>query len=439
MIVMKFGGTSVGKAERIRSVFGIVKARMGDEPVVVASALGGVTNLLLEKLDTAVNKGMRNPKPIIDRHIDMIHELGLSEELIKPELTELDRILGGVALLRESTPRVRAMALSLGERMSCKIIAEFFTKSGIKAEAVNAADSGLIASGPYESARHHPESETEFAKNIRKADGLPIITGFIARNPEGQIVTLGRSGSDYSASIVGSALGAREIQIWTDVNGIMTADPTVVPTAKNIPKMSFDEAAEVAYYGAKVIHPGTMIPAIEKGIPVRILNTFSPSQAGTLVVKFHEKPEKVVRSVVYKENIIMVTMVTPEMFQRPGFIAKVGEVLFRNGISTDIISTGEISISMTVDSGEKLPAAVEELSKFSEVVVETDMTIMAVVGDGIGEDAAVAAKVFDVLAKAGVHPAMISQSATRISISFLIKNSEIMTAVAALHKAFFGQ
>lgn len=437
MIVMKFGGTSVGNPERIRDVLSIVRSRLDQEPALVVSALGGVTDMILRKLDEAVSTGKSDVSEVAKRHFEVIDALSLEKSLVDEELNKLERVLSGVALLEECTPRVRSMAVCNGERMSTKIVAAFFTKEGLEASPVDTSRAGLLAAPGYEDARHDRSCESCLAGNILKVKGVPIITGFIGCNTAGEVVTLGRSGSDYSASIVGSALDAKEIQIWTDVDGVMTADPQVVPNAKNIPELSFDEAAEVAYYGARVIHPSTMLPAVEKGIPVRILNTFRPEHPGTVVVKSLEKHEKEVRSLVYKEDCIVLTVTTPSMFQQTGYMERVGRILAAHGIYIDIISTSEVSISMTTDRDDNLEMAVAELSQFSQVSVERDKTIVGIVGEDICNDVRIAARVFGVLADLSVNPVMLSQAATKINMSFVIGNEEIMSVIAALHREFF--
>ncbi|RME82948.1 MAG: lysine-sensitive aspartokinase 3, partial [Planctomycetota bacterium] len=438
MIVMKFGGTSLADRKRIETVFQLVKKRHSENPVVVVSAHSGVTDMLIEAAKNAVSKREVDIQPIRERHEKLLGDLGLERELIFHELQELHDLLRGIQLVRELTARSMDYVMSFGERMSSKIVAAYFNKKGIPAIALNAYDIGLETDSNFGRARHLTESELLIAQNIRQYENkIPIVTGFLGKNKEGEITTLGRSGSDYTASILGSALQAREIQIYTDVDGIMTADPRVVPNAASITRMSFEEASELAYYGAKVIHPSTMLPAVKKNIPIRVLNTYNPDHPGTLIVKEAETTEGIAKAVAYKRNIILINIVSTHMLQQYGFMARVFKVFAKHKIVLDMIATSEISVSMTTDSDKNLEEAKKELEEFGNVSIERKKAILCVVGEGLREHVGIGKKIFSALGDGNINVEMISQGATKINISLLVDEDHVFQAVRLLHETLF--
>ncbi len=436
MLLMKFGGTSVGDAERIRNVFEIVSAAKAKHPVVVASAHKGVTDLLFDAARTAATGTVKAQK-IREIHQRILTDLGLDVGLLDKFLSEVEVLLKGISLVRELTPRTLDYVASFGERMSTRTLAEYFNRQGYPAVAVDAFDLGLLTDSNFGNASPLPEGDALMLQNIKKYDRLPIVTGYIGKDKNGDITTLGRNGSDYSASIVGAAIDAEEIQIWTDVDGVMTADPRLVKDAKPIDVMSFDEASELAYYGGKVLHPYTLIPAVRKGIPVRVLNTFKPSAKGTVVLR-EPAVEGVVKSIAYKRNLYLINIVSTRMLYRAGFMSEIFETFGKHQIVIDMIATSEVSVSLTVDSDRNLEPAIQELSEFAEVTVEPEKAIVCVVGEGMRSASGIERDVFDAMKQAGINVQMISQGATRINLAFLIENKEVPSAVAALHDMFFG-
>jgi aspartate kinase len=266
---------------------------------------------------------------------------------------------------------------------------------------------------------------------------VPVVTGFIAKDAHGNVTTLGRSGSDLTATLLGAALRVDEVQIWTDVDGVMTADPRIVKEAKSIPSLSIAEASELAYYGAKVIHPATMLPAIENRIPVVVRNTSRPELPGTMILAEAPPSDVAVKSIAYKRGIILVTVASTRMFLQSGFMAKIFEVFARYDLSVDLVATSEVTVSVTVDTETNLDAVVKDLSAFSDVTVDRGLAQVCVVGEGIRERASVAADVFGTLGKANLPVRLISHGGTKINISFLIDEASVATAIRALHRVFW--
>lgn len=439
MIVLKFGGTSLADAERIRTVGEIVERALPKKPIVILSALAGVTDTLLRLAEAAREEGRKSVDSIRRRHLKVISALGLDEEIIKDLLQDCRELLKGISLIKELTPRSLDYAMSFGERLSVEIVAAHLEKRGIPAEPVLAYEIGLHTDGCFGKASPLPESEAAIARSIAGIEKVPVITGFIGKaGPGGDITTLGRGGSDYTAAIVGSAVGAGEIQIWTDVDGIMTANPDIAPDARPVDVLSFEEASELAYFGAEVIHPSTMLPAMKKNIPIRVLNTYRPDAPGTRVVRDRSPGEHVVRSIAYKKDITVINIVSTRMFQQHGFMAKVFDVFARNEVVIDLISTSEVSVSVSTDTQQDLGEVVREISEFGNVSVEREKTIICVVGQGMRDAVGVAARIFQALADADVQVRLISQGATRINISLVVENRNVEEAVRSLHRTFFG-
>ncbi|HYF01587.1 MAG TPA: aspartate kinase [Planctomycetota bacterium] len=439
MIVMKFGGSSVANTERIRQVVDIVKTRLPKRPVVVASAFRGVTDDLFKLAEEAVKGVPVTIDKIEKRHRDTLAEMGLDVHLLDPLYGELSVLLKGISLVKELTPRTLDYVVSFGERLSTRIIAAYFTKAGIPAEQHDAFDIGLLTNDEFGGAQPLPEADAEIKRHLSKTQKLPIVTGYIGKTRNGDITTLGRNGSDFSATILGAALDAEEIEIWSDVDGIMTADPRIAPTAKPIDTLTFDEASELAYYGGKVLHPATITPAVRKRIPVRCLNTFKPDHPGTAIVPTAVgSSPKGIKSIAHNLKNLIITISSPRMLQGHGFLARIFEIFGRHKISVDMVSTSEVTVSVTVDTNRNLEAAVAELRKFAEVSVEQDKAIICVVGEGLRNTRGIAGDVFSALRDDGVNVLMISQGASKISIAFVVEDADAPKAVQAMHRKFFG-
>lgn len=438
MIVMKFGGTSVGSKESIANVIDLVKSRLPKNPVVVTSAHSGITNMLIEAAKNALD-GNPDTSKIEERQLGIIKDLGVEESLVRELLDNLKDLLNGICMIEELSPKTFDLVQSFGERMSCRVLAAAMQKAGINAVARDSFELGLRTDNRHGQASPDESSYHEIARQVRGINADVIITtGFIAKSSgDGHITTLGRGGSDFSATIFGAALDAEEVEIWTDVNGVMTADPGICKNAKSIPQLSFDEASELAWYGAKVLHPSTILPAIKKDIPVRVLNTMEPTNPGTVIVA---KPEQtsIAKSVVYKEDLLLVNIQSSRMLLSHGFMANVFRIFEEHNIVINMIATSEVTISLTTAATiEQLKSAIDKLSEFSTVEVRDKHAIICLIGEGMAGVRGTAAKVFSSLSDAGVNVEMISQGAREINIAALIRNEDIKGAVALLHKEFF--
>ncbi|MBI3297736.1 MAG: aspartate kinase [Elusimicrobia bacterium] len=437
MIVMKFGGSSVAGAERIRAVAELVRGRLAEKPVVVVSAFRGVTDDLLALAKAALKGDREGVQAVRRRHNDAADELGVDRELVKEQLDELSDLARGISLLKELTPRTLDYAAGFGERLSSRLIAAYLTKAGIPARQFDAHEAGLLTDARHGSANPLPEADAELKKSLGTVKETAVVTGFIGRAPSGDMTTLGRNGSDYTAAILGAALGAREIQIWSDTDGIMTADPRLVPEARPIASLSFEEASELAYYGGKVLHPHTLVPAIRKGIPIRVLNTFKPDLPGTSVLAKLEERAKGPRSIAFRRHLSVVSVTSPRMLMGWGFLARIFEVFARLQVAVDMVTTSEVTVSVTVDDPRRVEEAARELGSEFEVTVEKDMTIVCVVGDGIRAAPGIAGEVFSALRDAAVNVSMISQGASKINLAFVVADADVPKAVQALHRRFF--
>lgn len=438
MIIMKFGGSSVAGAERIRRVAEIVRGRLEQRPVVVCSAFRGVTDQLLASARASLEGDRSLLQSLREAHYRAAEELGLSRDLVKPCLDELSDILKGISLLKELTPRTLDMVASFGERLSARVLAAHLSASGLPARPLDASAIGLLTDGRFGAANPLPEAEEELRRGLSGVEEIPVVTGFIGRTRAGELTTLGRNGSDYSATIIGAALGAREVEIWSDTDGIMTADPRVVPEAKPLESLSFAEACELAYYGGKVLHPHTLVPAVKKGIPIRVLNTFRPEHPGTLIVaELARGAESGVKSIAFRRHQWVVSVSSPRMLAGPGFLARIFESFARHEIDVDMVSTSEVTVSATTSSERNLESAVEELSREFSVEVEKGRALLCVVGDGVRSCPGVAGEVFWAMKQAGVNVLMISQGASKNNIAFVVAEADVERAVRALHRRFF--
>jgi aspartate kinase len=441
-VVMKFGGTSLGTADAMRRT---AKHILDEKrPVlVVASAVGGVTDLLLQAAAAARLGGDPDPflREVRVRHEEIVQEHNLRPALVASLDDELTRLLQGISMLGEFTPRVQDMLLSLGERSSVRLLAEVLNKSGGSARAFDAWDLGLTTGGQHGRAEPLPVSMSRIREKLEATakDEIPVVTGFIAKSQQGEITTLGRGGSDLSAAIFGAAAGCEEIQIWTDVPGILRADPRVVPDSEVLPALRFEEAAELAFFGAKVLHPRTIEPARSAGIPVRVLGTFqsgSASDKGTLI---HDAaPPEPVRALAIRRQVESLHVHSLRMLEAHGFLSRVFEILARYGISVDVIATSEVSISMTFDRVEAdLKSAVKEISEFAEVEQIPERSILCVVGAGLREDTSLLARIFKILADHQIPVHVISQGASRINITLVTDPPHGQAAMRALYENLF--
>jgi len=456
MIVMKFGGTSVEDAVAIRRLIEIVRREKNRQPLVVVSACAGVTNELLRVAQSVrggdKSKAQQGLKGIKARHKQIASDL-LADELlnsinekIDELIQELSNFVQGVYLLGELTPRSIDAFASFGEQLSSLIIHAAMKQNGMDAELVDAR-TVMLTDNTFASALPKLERVSEKAKEIIlpfiKSNNIVITQGFIGATEDGITTTIGRGGSDLSASIFGSVLDAEEIQIWTDVDGMMSADPRIIPEAHLIDMMSFAEASELAYFGAKVLHPRTILPAVEKKIPVRVLNSKRPEVKGTLIV--HDVPDElsvtngVVKSIAFKRGITVINVNSSRMLMAHGFLAKLFSIFEEFQKSVDVVATSEVSVSLTVDSEERLSDVLNELQKIGDVQIKRQKAIVCVVGEGMRNAKGTGARIFGALAKADVNIEMVSEGASEINLTLVVDEQDVATSVRALHDEFFSE
>jgi len=440
MIVQKFGGTSVGGADPIRRLGRIVRDSLAQKPIVVVSAVGGVTNRLFQLGEVARSGADWKPEldALLTQHRALVAELELDKNLLEPLLAQLSDLARGIALIRELTPRTLDQLASFGERLSARIVAAHLMREGVEARALDAWEAGLITDGRFGNARPTPESEAAIQSALAERRGVPVITGYIGRDERGNLTTLGRGGSDFSAAIFGAALGADEIQIWTDVDGVLSADPRIVPDARHVPTLSFAEAAELAFFGAKVLHPATMAPALAKGVPIRVLNSFRPEFSGTSVVARLAPEERAVKSITSKERIAVVNIVAAPMLLQFGFLERIADVFARHEIVVDMIATSEVSVALTTDATARLEPVSAELARFAEVSIAREVALVSIVGEELQDSLAVPREVLEVLDLLRVRVEMISYGATRNNLSLVVPRERVREAVRALHARLFA-
>ncbi|MFN7993547.1 MAG: lysine-sensitive aspartokinase 3 [Bryobacteraceae bacterium] len=449
MIVMKFGGTSVESAAAIERVASIVKARAARRPVVVVSAMGKTTNKLLAIASTAI-EGNR------EEYIRQIHDLrdfhSREARQVVPlrDRAELDRVLDehfqeltelvkGLAVLGELTPRSIDAISSYGERLSSYIVTLAFRHFGMEAAHVDSRQVIVTDKRHTQAAPLFQETYARLGATVPllAKDRVVVMGGFIGATQDGVTSTLGRGGSDFTASIVGAGIGAEEIQIWTDVDGMLTADPTILPGGHRVKTISFAEAAELAYFGAKVLHPATVVPAVEKNIPVLILNSRRPEVSGTRIVAEPVPCGNVVKSIACKRKITLLNVHSTRMLMAHGFLRRIFEVFDRHETAVDMVSTSEVSVSLTIDNTQSLGSICEELSQFAEVSIESGQAIVCLVGDNIRYTPGVAMRVFS--AMEGINIRMISQGASLLNLSFVVAETDLFHTVEVLHREFFAQ
>ncbi len=449
MIVMKFGGSSLESSSAIERVTGIVRSRLPNRPVVVVSAMGKTTNALIA-MATDAARGKRDEAFAQLRELQDFHRresLPLVSEAYQKELNtvlidhfhDLGEIIESLCSVAELTPRSLDAVASYGERLSSRIVALAFESQGIPSVHIDArncivTDSRYTMASPIvlETYRRTAASVHEIGENQ-----VAVMGGFIASTREGVTTTLGRGGSDFSASLVGAAVEAEEIEIWTDVDGVLTCDPNIVPDAHPVRTISFDEAAELAYFGAKVLHPATILPAKEKNIPVRILNSRRPEAPGTKIVAEAVPCSNLLKSVACKTGITVVNIRSTRMLGAHGFLRRIFEAFDRFETSVDMVSTSEVSVSLTVDNDARLAEICAELDPFTEVLIEKDRAILCAVGDRIRETPGVAARVLGALKCVNVR--MISQGASLLNLGVVVASEDLNKAAAAVHREFFTE
>src|SRR5579862_8589657 len=447
MIVMKFGGSSVESAEAIGRLAQIVEREIARQPVVVVSAMGKTTQQLLTMASEASqghsDRALSRLGELREMHIREVPggrpaPAQQSASIVDTHFRELAELLDGLALVREATPRSLDAIASYGERLSSQLIALALREAGIDSVHVDARSVLLT------DARHKAAAPllTETYARLRATvaplarDGkVPVLGGFIGATNGGVTTTLGRGGSDFTAAIVGAGIGAEEIQIWTDVDGVMTCDPKLVPEARRVKTISYAEAAELAYFGAKVLHPATLVPAMENNIPIRVLNSRRPSAPGTRIVAEAIPCANTIKAISCKRGIHIVNVRSTRMLMAHGFLHRIFEIFDRAETAVDMLASSEVSVSLTIDNPSRLPEIRAALDQFAETSVESGQAIVCVVGDNIRHTPGVAARAFGMLE--GINIRMISQGASLLNLGFVVAESDLQKAVRRLHEEFF--
>jgi len=447
---MKFGGTSVADAAALKNVASIVRSRLELRPVVVVSAMSGVTDSLLTSTVIAaqgqVDEANQSLQSLFTRHKTTANEC-LSPEIANAFAIEVDCAASTIAGLLKLfadypslQPELHDTIVSWGETLSSKLLAMVLSEAGVKSQQVDARDC-IVTNDNYTCAL--PLMAETFERTLANIlpildqESVPVLGGFIGATSDGRTTTLGRGGSDYSAAIIGAALRVDEIQIWTDVTGVLTADPRVVPEAHTVERLSYAEAAELAYFGAKVLHPKTIQPAIEDSIPVRICNSRAPDESGTLVCAQSITAPRTIKAIAHKSGVTTVQVTSARMLGAYGFLRALFEVFDRHRTVVDVVTTSEVSVSLSLDDARSLPSIISELETFGTVRIDRGQAIICVVGEGLKEMSGIAAKVFNAIEDIPVS--LISQGASSINFTFAVAEERVHEAVGRLHHEFFKE
>lgn len=450
MIVMKFGGTSVQNSDAMSRVISIVRERLESRPIVVVSALSKITDLLYKVSDTAAANDEAGAVQYVEelrkRHLQVAEELLSKSNFADDAYSKIndicDSLIGfidAVCVVGDLSPRSKARIISTGEILSSTIICFAMNAAGIKTNLVDArrmiiTDDDFLKGEPDKEAisKAVPQVVEEAFKSVEAI----VTQGFVSATADGETTVLGRGGSDYSASLIGMGIDAERVEIWTDVNGVMTADPRVVASPKTLKEISFEEAAEMAHFGAKVLHPMTIEPAVRKNIPIYVLNSMNPGDPGTGIFS-QEKIEDGLKAISSKENIYVINIFSTKMVNTVGFLNKVFEVFSRNKVSVDMISTSEVNISVTVDSSQNIEGLVAELSEFATVTVDKDKAQISVIGKNLLSQPDLFADIFSTLKGKKVY--MVSQGATFINLSFVVDKEICKSTLSEIHDKIFAK
>ena len=458
---MKFGGSSVGTVEGLKRVVALISDHAtANDVVVVASAMNGVTNSLIQAATRACQRDEKHVGEVTEqlrsKHENVCTQVMSRAEEVKQtmgqvdlELRELKKALTGISYLGELTPRSRDYVLSFGERLSTLILTGFLCDSGVSAQRLTGEEAGIVTDASFGEAAPLMHLTQQRVKEtlcpLIKSRKIPVVTGYIAATQDGVPTTLGRGGSDYTATIIGSTLGADEVWIWTDVDGMMTADPKIEPAAKTIREISFMEAMEMSHFGAKAMHPRALEPAAKTGLPVRVKNTFNPNGPDTLILQDqHIRSVNIVKAVTSVREASMITVSGEGMHGAPGTAAKVLNALGKNDVNVLMISqsSSEANISLVVarsDLERAITALRESLLKeslFKEVTSDADVSIVAAVGAGMKGTPGIAAKLFRAVADNGVNVKMIAHGSSELNISCVVREDDVLKSVHALHEEF---
>lgn len=450
MIVMKFGGTSVEDSTAIRRLVSIVRSQLDRCPIVTVSAMGKTTNGLLECARLAAGGELQ----AADAKLNTIaaHHFKSADELAPPperaplratlsaRFDAIKQTLAAIKNASQITPQLSDAVSANGELLSSVVVAAALRAEGIRGQWVDVRPLMRTNEDFTRAAVDFNEANPRLKAGFTDAlvnNGLPVTQGFIGSTSDDATTTIGRGGSDYSAAIIGAALDAEEIQIWTDVDGIMTTDPRIVAEAAKVKVISFAEASELAYFGAKVLHPSTLLPAMAKQIPVTVCNSRRPNTPGTSIVRHAPPSRALVKAIAFKRGITIINVASDRMLMAHGFLARLFAVFDQHETSVDMVATSEVSVSVTLDDARNLDALIADLRQFGEVRVERDQALICLVGENLKYTPGLASRIFSSLEQ--VNISMISHGASAINVSFIVGGDTVEQAVKALHHEFFSE
>jgi len=437
MRVYKFGGTSVADVSRMERVVDIVcKDKNEGAAIVVVSATSGTTDMLFEAISEAQCSGdfSAYADAFGERHLEMARAYSCEDEL-KSAVKELKRDLAYIAEGVRKQERVMARVIAQGELFSSRILAAAFLKKKIPAVRLLPQQLGMLTEGGYIGSEFKKEAYRRVRDSLKRLKRIAVVPGYIGVTADGDVTTLGRGGSDYSAAFLAAAAGANELCVYKDVSGIMSADPKIVPQAKTVPYVSYDEAAELSYFGAKVLHPKTIEPAVLASIPVRIRSSFEPEKPGTIISR--KGTGRAVAAIAHRSGIDTLTLTSTRMLDAYGFLARIFEIMRHHSICVDVIATSEVSVSMTVDPSERLDAALDDLAAVARVEHKDKRAVICVVGEKMRGSPDIISRIFAASARTGNSIEMISQGASKINLTFVVKEEAAFDVIRALHKEFF--
>ena len=442
--VLKFGGSSICNKLRIENVGNIIleEKEKGNKPVIVFSAIGDSTNLLINAGRRAITDNYVDIYNLKDRHYDLVSECDDKklEKDVNKYFKEIENILSGIYLLNDFSPRTKDLLSSYGERLSVRIISSYLNKKfNLNSRYFDSWDTGLVTTDRFEDALYLEDCKDDVSKFLNhylNKDKIPIITGFICKSKEDKINTLGRGGSDLSATFIAKCIEADNVQIWKDVDGLMSADPKKIPNAIPVPHVTYNEARELAYFGAKILHPVSMIPAIQSNIPVYIKNSYNPEHIGTVISEKNENTN-LVTAITTKNNITLIDIVSSRMLAQYGFLSKVFKIFEEDEISIDVIASSEISISLTLDEHNTINEnTLNKLSEIACVQFKKDYSIISLISN-VEKSSDILNKVFEILSNNKINIEMISQGASKNNISLVLKKKDSENALKIIHNAFF--
>lgn len=428
-------------AEKIKNIAAIVNNLIHQKPIIVLSAIGSTTDSLIKAGHNAMC-GRIDINGLRDLHYEIADGLGIDGHLLDPFFLEINNLLMGISLIKELSDRTYDHLISFGERMSVRIFAAYLNNNGLKAKAYDSWELGLLTDSNFGNAEVLDSSQISIRRNLgyleSNYDHVPVITGFIGKNMDGEITTFGRGGSDLSVSVFGTAVDVQEILVFKDVDGILSCDPKIVDSPVAVRSITFEEASELAYFGAKVLHPRSLHPAMKRNIPVVVKNFLNPDNVGTRIVNQLDDDDSLLRAITVKRSVSIVDVVSTRMLGSYGFLSKVFGVLKELKMSVDMVATSEVSLSFTLDDEENLSGMVEELNKIATVEIKKSNSIISLIGN-VKRSSEIMLKAFEIMNELNINVKMISQGASKVNISFIIDDEFADNCIKKLHNKFFEE